>query len=359
MTAIVERIRGRAFATRLRERTFSTLLNIAVSVLGIAVIAWVAWSLFSWGVVNAVWTSSNGAEGCRGATGACWAVIEARWRVILFGLYPYDEQWRSVLGGVAIVIVSVLSCLPLFWTARRLAALWLVGFSIFYGLMRGGVFGLGVVPEANWGGLSLTIFIFVATVLLGMPMAIMLALLRRSTMPVISSAAALVIDSVRSLPLLSILFTAAVIVPFLMPQGMSGDKLYRVVIGCAIFFAAYQAEVIRSGMQAVGRGQEEAAKALGLSYWHHVGYILMPQAFRYALPPTISQIVIAFKETSLVVIVGFFELMASANAAYGTGEWRFAYVEVYVFVAMLYFVFIFSLSRYGAYLERSMRVGKI
>ena len=243
--------------------------------------------------------------------------------------------------------------------AGRLAGLWLVGFAFFYGLMRGGVFGLSVVSEASWGGLSLTIFIFVATVLLGMPTAIVLALLRRSTMPVIASAAALVIDCVRSLPLLSILFTAAVIVPFLMPQGMSGDKLYRVIAGCAIFFAAYQAEVIRSGMQAVGRGQEEAATALGLGYWHHVGYILMPQAFRYALPPTISQIVIAFKETSLVVIVGFFELMASANAAYGTGEWRFAYVEVYVFVAILYFVFIFSLSRYGAYLERNMRVGKI
>lgn len=359
MMTIVEQALGRRFINRLRDRPLASLLNVAISLAGIALIVWIAWGLFTWGVVNAVWTSDTGAEACRGATGACWAVIEARWRVILFGLYPYDEQWRSVLGGIAIVIVSILSCLPVFWTARRLAGLWLVGFAIFYGLMRGGVFGLSVVSEASWGGLSLTIFIFVATVLLGMPMAIMLALLRRSSMPVISSAAALVIDSVRSLPLLSILFTAAVIVPFLVPQGMSGDKLYRVIAGCAIFFAAYQAEVIRSGMQAVGRGQEEAAAALGLSYWHHVGYILMPQAFRYALPPTISQIVIAFKETSLVVIVGFFELMASANAAYGTGEWRFAYVEVYVFVAILYFVFIFSLSRYGAYLERNMRVGKI
>jgi general L-amino acid transport system permease protein len=292
-------------------------------------------------------------------TGACWAVIEWRWRIILFGLYPYDEQWRSVLAGLGIVIVSILSCLPYFWTAKRLAALWLVGFLVYYGLMRGGVFGLSHVPEASWGGLSLTIFIFVTTVLIGMPLAIALALLRRSTMPVISSFAALVIDAVRSLPLLSILFTVTVIVPFVLPPGMSGDKLYRVIAGCALFFAAYQAEVIRSGMQAVGRGQEEAAMALGLSYWQHVGHILLPQAFRYALPPTISQIVVAFKETSLVVIVGFFELMASANAAYGTGEWRFAYVEVYVFVAIIYFVFIFSLSRYGAYLERSMRVGKI
>lgn len=342
-----------------RHLTLTNFLNAVISAAGLFFLAWVAWRLISWGVLGAVWSSPSGAEGCRGAEGACWAVIESRWRLILFGLYPYEEQWRSILACAVVVVVTVLSCIPAFWTGRRLAALWLVGAGLYYILMRGGVFGLSVVPEARWGGLALTLFIFVSTILIGMPMAIGLALLRRSSMRPLAAAAALVIDSVRSLPLLSILFTAAVVIPFVLPAGMSGDKLYRVIIGFALFFAAYQAEVVRSGMQTVQRGQEEAALALGLGYWQRMTRILMPQAFRYALPPTISQIVIAFKETSLVVIVGFFELMASANAAYGTGEWRFAYVEVYVFVAAIYFVFVFSLSRYGAFLERTMRVGKI
>jgi len=142
------------------------------------------------------------------------------------------------------------------------------------------------------------------------------------------------------------------------PPGFQGEKLYRVIAGFALFFAVYQAEIIRGGIQSIPVGQDEAAKALGLSYWQRVRMIILPQAFRYALPPTINQIVTTFKETSLVVIVGFFEIMASGNAAYGTGEWTFAYVEVYAFIAMIYFAFVFTLSRYGAYLERVMRVGQ-
>lgn len=205
---------------------------------------------------------------------------------------------------------------------------------------------------------SLTVFIFASGVLVGMPVAIGLALLRRSTLPVISRTTGAFIDAVRSLPLVSILFTAAVIFPFVLPPGFQGEKLYRVIAGFALFFAVYQAEIIRGGIQSIPVGQDEAAKALGLSYWQRVRMIILPQAFRYALPPTINQIVTTFKETSLVVIVGFFEIMASGNAAYGTGEWTFAYVEVYAFIAMIYFAFVFTLSRYGAYLERVMRVGQ-
>jgi general L-amino acid transport system permease protein len=147
------------------------------------------------------------------------------------------------------------------------------------------------------------------------------------------------------------------VLPFALPEWLQGDKLYRVIVGSALFFSAYQAEIIRGGLQGVPAGQEEAGMALGLSYRQRVGWILMPQAMRIALPATINQVVISFKETSLVVIVGFFEIMASGNAAYGNGDWRFAYVEVYVFIAMIYFVFVFSLSRYGAYLERCLAVG--
>jgi general L-amino acid transport system permease protein len=342
----------------LLRRLFSSPLNGAVSLLGLGLIGLVGWWIVEWAVLGAVFSAAGGAEACRAADGACWAIIDARWRLILFGLYPHELHWRSGLACALIVIVAVLSCIPWFWRVRRLSALWLCGFLAFYALMRGGVLGLSPVSEEKWGGLSLTVFIFALGVLVGMPLSVVLALMRRSNLPVISATTGTIIDAVRSLPLVSIMFVAAVVLPLALPDWLDGDKLYRVILGFALFFAAYQAENIRSGIQALPPGQEEAAKALGLGYWRRTFLVVLPQAFRNALPPTINQFVIAFKETSLVIIVGFFDIMASGNAAYGTGEWRFAYVEVYVFIGLIYFAFVFSLSRYGAYLERRMRVGK-
>ncbi len=341
---------------RIRRGYFSNRLDTAMTLGFGAFVAWALWSLADWGIVNAVWSAEN-REACgHGAEGACWAVIDARWRLILFGLYPFEEQWRSALACVVMVLVGGLSCLPPFWSARRIAALWIGGFAAFYILMRGGFFGLPEVFEQNWGGLSLTLFIFASVTLLGMPLAVVFALLRRSDLPWIARTMGLVIDTIRSLPLLSIMFTFAIVLPFVLPGWLTGDKLYRVIVGYALFFACYQAEILRGGMQALPAGQEEAAKALGMSYWHRIGHIVLPQTFRNALPPTINQLVITFKETSLVAIIGFFEVLASGNAAYGTSEWNFAHVEVYCFVALIYFVFVFALSRYGAYLERRMAV---
>jgi general L-amino acid transport system permease protein len=342
----------------LKRRFFPTPAQGLISLGCLGVLVLLVWKLLDWAVFSAVFGASGGAEACQAASGACWSVIAARWRIILFGLYPYEEQWRSALACVTVVVVTVLSCLPSFWTGRRIAAVWVAGVTCFYVLMKGGVLGLTYVGEEMWGGLALTLFIFVTTCLIGFPLAICLALLRRSELPWISRTTALIIDGVRSLPLISILFTFAVVLPFALPQWLAGDKLYRVILGAALFFSAYQAEIVRGGLQGVPKGQEEAAMALGLNYRQRIGRILLPQAMRNALPATINQFVISFKETSLVVIVGFFEILASGNAAYGTGEWRFAYVEVYAFIAFIYFVFVFSLSRYGAFLERRMAVSE-
>lgn len=203
-----------------------------------------------------------------------------------------------------------------------------------------------------------TLFVFVATAVIGMPLAIALALMRRSTLPGISIPAGLLIDAIRSLPLLSILFTCAIVLPLVLPDILIGEKLYRVVFGAALFFAAYQAEIIRGGFQGIPRGQEEAAKALGLGWRQRLVRILLPQAFRLALPATINQFVIAFMETALIVVVGFMDLLASANTAFRTGDWTFAHVEVYVFIAAIYFAFVFGLSRYGAFLEARMDAGQ-
>lgn len=342
----------------LRLRFFATPLQALLTLISLAIMALLAWKLLDWALFSAVFTTSGGPEACQAAAGACWSVIAARWRIIMFGLYPYEEQWRSALACVTVVVMTALSCMPAFWTGRRIALVWVAGTALYYVLMKGGVLGMPYVGEEAWGGLALTLFIFVTTCLIGFPLAICLALLRRSELPWISRTTGLIIDAVRSLPLISILFTFAIVLPFALPQWLQGDKLYRVILGSALFFSAYQAEIVRGGMQGVPTGQEEAAMALGMSYWQRIGRILLPQAMRNALPATINQFVISFKETSLVVIVGFFEILASGNAAYGTGEWRFAYVEVYAFIAFIYFVFVFSLSRYGAYLERRMSVGE-
>ncbi|TIV72027.1 MAG: amino acid ABC transporter permease [Mesorhizobium sp.] len=342
----------------LRRRFFATPLQALLSLVSLAIMVLLAWKLLNWAIFSAVFTTSGGPEACQAAAGACWSVIGARWRIILFGLYPFEEQWRSALACVTVVVMTVLSCIPAFWTGRHIALVWGTGAALYYVLMKGGVLGLAYVGEEAWGGLALTLFIFVTTCLIGFPLAICLALLRRSELPWISRITGIIIDGVRSLPLISILFTFAIVLPFALPQWLVGDKLYRVILGSALFFSAYQAEIVRGGMQGVPNGQEEAAMALGMNYWQRVSRILLPQAMRNALPATINQFVISFKETSLVVIVGFFEILASGNAAYGTGEWRFAYVEVYAFIALIYFVFVFSLSRYGAFLERRMSVGE-
>nr|WP_309503821.1 amino acid ABC transporter permease [uncultured Roseovarius sp.] len=341
----------------LREKYFSSLGNAALSIICFSILALIVWKFFDWAILSAVFSAANGPEACKATDGACWAVIDARWRLILFGLYPHEEHWRSALACGVVVVMTVLSCLPYFWNGRSISVIWIGGFLAFYFLMKGGILGMPVVDEQSWGGLSLTVFIFVTTVLVGTPLSILLALLRRSELPWISALTGIVIDSVRSLPLLTILFAFAVVLPFLLPDWASGDKLYRAIFGSALFFAAYQAEIIRGGMQGVPTGQEEAAKSLGIRYRHRIQRILLPQAFKNALPATINQFVITFKETSLFIIIGFFEILASGNAAYGTGNWTFAFVEVYAFIAMIYFVFVFSLSRYGAFLERRMDVG--
>lgn len=338
------------------RRMFGTWHDAAISVAFLALLAWAVPRLVNWALLEAVWVAPN-ASACGREAGACWAVITARWRLIIFGLYPFEQHWRSGLACVAIVITGILSCWPVFWRPLRLAALWLGGFATFYVLMRGGLFGLVSVGTERWGGLALTIFTFAAVAILGMPMAIALALTRQSELPAFRWLAGLLIDTVRALPLLSILFTAAVILPFALPGWLSGDKLYRVIFAFALFFACSQAEVIRGGLQSISSGQIEAAKALGLGYWHRTWYIVLPQAFRNSLPATINQFVITFKETSIVIVIGFFEVLASGNAAYGTGEWTMAYDEVYAFIAMIFFAFVFSLSRYGAHLEKRMRVG--
>ncbi len=339
-----------------KNNFFASPLDCIISLLCVVFFATIIYTIVDWAFLSSIWAAEDEPL-CRDASGACWSVIDARHRIIFFGLFPYEEHWRSTLACVVMIATIVASCFPWFWSAIKLSTLWIAGFGTFYILMHGGLFGLSVITPERWGGLALTIFIFAAVSIIGMPLSILLALGRRSKLPVIAKMFGLFIDFFRSLPLLTILFTAAIITPFVLPDMLQGDKLYRVIAGFAIFFAAYQAENIRAGLQSIPTGQDEAGLTLGLGYWHRITRIQLPQAFRNSLPAIVNQFVITFKETSIVTIVGFFEILASGAAAYGTGVWTIHYIEVYVFIGLIYFIFVFSLSRYGAYLEKKLRVG--
>lgn len=346
----------RKILSRMKARLFPTPRDALINIAGLSVFAFIFWFFIEWAFLNSVWRAAD-ADRCSAASGACWSVIEARWRLIFFGLYPFEQQWRSALACFCIVIVGGLSCIPVFWSALRIAVLWSTGFAAFFILMYGGIFGLSVITTEQWGGLALTVFVFASVVIIGLPLSIVLAFSRRSKLRLVRWLSGGLIDTIRSFPLLSVLFTAAVVIPFVLPGWFQGDKLVRVIIAFSLYFACYQAEIVRGGLQAVPIGQEEAAKSLGIKFLHRVFYILIPQVFRNCLPATINQFVVTFKETSLIAIIGFFDLLAAANAAFGTGQWIHTYVEVYVFVGFVYFIFVFWLSRYGAYLERRMRVG--
>ncbi|MEP5759407.1 MAG: amino acid ABC transporter permease [Litoreibacter sp.] len=338
-----------------RRRAFATPLDTVITICVGLLLAWMAWTALDWALFRAVFRKED-VELCREAgSGACWSVIDARHRLILFGLYPYDEHWRSTLAAVSIIATVVLSCVPWFWSAKRIVCLWIAGFATYYLLMEGSALGLPQVTTDKWGGLSLVLFLFSSVVLLGMPMGLGLALMRRSRLPMLRLTASLLIDFIRSLPLLATLFTAAVVLPILLPDWLQGDKIWRVIFSFALFFACYQAEVFRGGFQAIPSGQHEAGRALGMGKWQILIAIILPQVFRHALPATINMVVVTFKETAVVIIIGFFDLLASASAAFGTGEWVAYYMETYLFVAFIYWAFITSLSRYGEYLKDTLR----
>lgn len=340
-----------------KKRAFANLGDGLTSVLIFGLMLYIAWMLVDWALLSAVWRADNVGE-CAQSGGACWSVVAARHRLILFGLYPYDLHWRSSLACLAIVTTVVLSCFPRFWSLNKLVSLWIVGFGTYVLLMDGRLLGQTHVTTDQWGGLALTLFMFSSVVLLGMPMGLLLALARRSKLPVVKGAASLLIDFIRSLPLLTTLFAAAIVIPLLLPDWLNGDKIWRVIVGFALFFACYQAEVFRGGFQAIPKGQFEAGRALGLTSWQILSRIVLPQVFHHALPSTINMVVVTFKETAIVIIIGFFDVLASANAAFGTVEWAPYYIEVYAFVGAIYWAFIFSLSQYGEYLKGRMSVAK-
>ena len=337
-------------AADLRRDLFGSPLRMAATLLVGALAAWALFNLSRWGVTNAVFRPDP--EACRAAAGACWGVVAEKWRPIVFGRYPYAEQWRPAIAALLLLAVTVLSAWPQAWKPWLVPA-WLAAVAVGGLLMRGGAFGLPTVPTAQWGGLPLTIGLAVSGLALAFPLALLLALGRRSRLPAARTLAATYVELVRGVPLISVLFTASFLLPLLWPAGWRPDVLMRVLVGLVLFVAAYLAEVIRGGLQAVPRGQVDAAMALGFSRWAVQVNIVLPQALRLTVPAIVNVVVGTLKDTSLVTVVGLFELTGALGLALGGDPvWRAFYLEGYLFIAMLYWILCYGLSWYGRWIER-------
>ena len=305
--------------------------------------------LVQWALIDAVWRPD--AAACRAAHGACWGFIVEKHRFILFGTYPYDQQWRPAISTLVLLALCIVSALRAFWRPW-LALVWVAGFAVIGVLMWGGVFGLSYVENERWGGLILTLLLSTVGLALAFPLSILLALGRRSTMPVIRALCVAYIELVRGVPLISLLFMASVMLPLFLPGGITIDKLARAQIALVLFAAAYLAEVVRGGLQAIAKEQYEMADALGLSYWQKTLYVVLPQALRIAVPPLVNTFVGFFKDTSLVLIIGLFDLLSTIKVALTEPAWSGFGVEAYLFAALVYFIFCFAMSRYSRQFER-------
>jgi general L-amino acid transport system permease protein len=341
----------------LRANLFASITSSVVSLLLILVLAKALVSLVLWGFWNAIWTVPGDQTGaCRAirGLGACWAVIPEKLRFILFGTYPFDQQWRPALATLTFIALFFLSSRRSFW-GKKLVWLWAGALALIGVLMWGGVFGLSFVSQDRWGGLPVTLILATFGLAFGFPLGIVVALGRRSKLPAIRSLCVLYVELIRGVPLISLLFMASVMFPLFMPDGVNIDKLLRAQIAFVLFAGAYLAEVIRGGLQAVTRGQHDAADALGLSYWKKNGLIILPQAIRHVIPPLVNTFIAFFKDTSLVLIIGIFDLLTTAKTSIIDPAWQSFSVEVYLFVSLIYFAFCFSMSRYSKHLEAQGR----
>ncbi|WP_431276593.1 amino acid ABC transporter permease [Variovorax ureilyticus] len=336
-----------------RKELWGSPLRAVFTVGLVLLFAWAGYHLFAWSVMHAVFRPD--AEACRASHhGACWGVIAEKWRPILFGRYPYEDQWRPAVAVVVLSLTTMLSAWPRSWR-WWLLPVWLVALAFFLVLMRGGVLGLEGVPTNRWGGLPLTIGLAVVGLALASPLSLALALGRRSQWPVVRTLCATYVELVRGVPLISVLFMASFLLPLLWPAGWQPDVLLRVLAGLSVFVAAYLAEIIRGGLQAVPRGQTEVAMALGFGRWPVQRDIVLPQALRLVVPALTNNVVGTLKDTSLVTVVGLFELTGALGLALGGDPTRRPfYLEGYLFIALVYWVLCFGLSRYSAWLERRL-----
>ncbi|MEI7444931.1 MAG: amino acid ABC transporter permease [Burkholderiales bacterium] len=342
----------------LRTNLFSTVGNSVITLVTLAVLAWIVPKALSWLVFNAVWGAqpASACDAVRGQ-GACWAVVWEKMRFMLFGVYPFDEQWRPGLVIAILCSLLVVSAVKMFWRPS-LIAIWVVGIVLSFWLMGGG-FGLTPVRTEQWGGLPVTLILAIFGIGFAFPLGIVLALGRRSKLPIIRSFSVLYIELVRGVPLITVLFMASVMFALLLPESMRIDVLLRAQIAVILFVAAYLAESVRGGLQAVPKGQYEAAEALGLPYWRSMGLVILPQALRISIPPIVNSFISLFKDTSLVVIISIFDFAYAVKKSVETDiSWKKYFIEAFLFSILVYWIFCYAMSKYSQWLERDLARGQ-
>lgn len=335
-----------------RRELFGSWIS-ALTTLGL--LAWALWALpaaADWLLWRAVWQAD--AEVCQAARGlgACWGVVTEKHRLILFGRYPLEEQWRPLLATALLLALVVVSGVRRCWT-RWLLVAWLLVWGLFFALMKGGFAGLAPVPTERWGGLPLTLMLTTLSIVLACPLAVLLALGRRSQMPAIRVLSGLFVELVRGVPLISVLFMASFLFPLFLPAGATPDVLLRVLLGIALFAAAYLAETVRAGLQSVPQGQIEAAASIGLGWWQTQRLVVLPQALGAVVPGLMNSFISIFKDSSLITIVSLYELTGSLGLALsGDPVWRPFMMEGYLFITAIYFVVCAAMSRYSLWVEQ-------
>jgi general L-amino acid transport system permease protein len=343
----------------LRENLFSSWVNSLLTLLALWLIYNLAAIVLGWAILHATWHGQDGSA-CAQEAGACWPFIKAWIGGFLYGRYPEPERWRvnltyllAIAGLAPLMIPQVPGKL---WSALYLLLVFPVLAVI---LLSGGVLGLTFIPTDLWGGLLVTLVISSTGIAAALPIGIMLALGRRSPMPVVRWLSVGFIELVRGVPLITVLFMASVMLPLFLPEQWSIDKLVRALIMVALFSAAYLAEVIRGGLQAIPRGQFEAADALGLSYAQKMGLIVLPQALKLTIPGIVGTCIGLFKDTSLVLIIGIFDLLGMAQTASSAQNWLSPATPMtaYVVAGAIFWIFCFGMSRYSQMLERRLAAG--
>jgi general L-amino acid transport system permease protein len=334
------------------KSTVATLIMIALAIAYLPEVS-------NWAIFKAVFRPNlDECQAARG-TGACWGVVAQKYRLIILGRYPYAEQWRPLIATLLLLGLIAVSCIRVFWKPW-LVALWVIAIAGFFVLMGGGWFGLTSVPTDQWGGLPLTIMLATFSIVLAFPLSVLVALGRRSHLTAIRSVCAIYVELIRGVPLISVLFMASFMFPLFMPPGTTPDVLLRVLVGITLFAAAYLAETVRGGLQAIPKGQVEAAQSLGLTYWQTQRKIVLPQALAIVLPGIMNNFIAIFKDTSLVTIVSLYELTGMLGLALNSdADWRPYKIEGYFFIALIYFAFCFSMSRYSLWVEKRLNRSKL
>ena len=353
---------GNALTTT-RARLFDGVFNTMLTLVSAAVIVALVWPAVKFLFIDAVWTGSGRvdclAETAGREVGACWPFIKAKFAQFMYGFYPESEQWRVNLTyalGVSLLVPLLIPRVPY----KALNAI--VFFGIFpvvgFLLLVGGVFGLPHVETRLWGGFLVTLVISFTGIVFSLPLGVLLALGRRSELPIIRTACVVFIEFWRGVPLITVLFFATYMLPFFLPPDWKIDGLLRVLIGVVLFAGAYMAEVVRGGLQAIPRGQYEGAMALGLGYWRTMGFIILPQALRLVIPGIVNSFIALFKDTTLVLIVAIFDLLGQLRAAFADPNWAtpVTLFTGFAFAGMIYFLVSFGMSRYALFMERRLNI---